>query len=90
MAIWANLECGNSLARSGRAGSCRPRKREQAPALHIETTLTYPCPKTCHGQLAHVWSFDTFYGDLSGRILDDLVCELDRTTEDEKRIIEQG
>ncbi len=31
-----------SLARSGRAASCRPRKREQAPAVPIDTTLTYP------------------------------------------------
>ena len=45
----ANLECGSLLPLSARllagalgaAASCRPRKREQAPALQIDATLTW-------------------------------------------------
>ena len=50
MAIRANLECGSLLPLSARllagalwAGSKLPaQKAEQAPALHIDATLTWP------------------------------------------------
>ena len=45
--IWSAAACCRfrracSLARSGRAASCPPRKREQAPALHIDDDFDVP------------------------------------------------